>query len=268
MGAGGFGRAMCERAGRWSRISSVGFAFVVFGLGGLAIGLIFFPLLHVLVRHPQSRAQVARDFIAWSFRCLVGFLRSSGVLDYKVIGAEKLDRHGLLILANHPTFLDIVFLMAMVRRSECIVKSGLWRNPFLRWPVIAADYIRNDDGEKLVNDCVAAVRRGENLIIFPEGTRTSLDGAIKLQRGAAHVAVRARCPITPVLIRCRPVMLARGVRWWKLPANRSQFSIEVKDDIDIQHFVTQARSDVLAARHLTDSLRELFTKESHVHAIV
>ena len=268
MGASGFGRAMCERAGRWSRIFFVGLAFVAFGIGGLMVRLLFFPLLLVWVRDPQSRAEVARDAIGWSFRCLVGFLRSSRVLDYKIIGAEKLRRHGLLILANHPTFLDIVFLVAMVKRSDCIVKSGLWRNPFLRAPVIAANYIRNDNCEVLLKDCVAAVRRGESLIIFPEGTRTPLDGTIKLLRGAAHIAVRAGCNITPVLIRCRPVMLARGVRWWKLPARRSQYSIEVKDDIDIQHFLTQARSDVLAARHLTDSLRDLFTEETHVHATV
>jgi 1-acyl-sn-glycerol-3-phosphate acyltransferase len=259
---------MVKTVGRWSRIFFVGFAFVVFGIGGLLIRLLLFPLLHVLARNETRRAEVARDFIGWSFRRLIAFLHSTGVLDYKLIGAEKLARRGLLILANHPTFLDIVFLMAIVERSDCIVKSGLWGNPFLRAPVIAANYIRNDHGEALLDSCVAALRRGENLIIFPEGTRTPPDGSMRLLRGAAHVAVRARRNITPVLIRCRPPMLVRGVRWWKLPASRSQFSIEVQGDIDIQQFISQAGSENLAARHLTDYLGDFFTKESHVHATV
>jgi 1-acyl-sn-glycerol-3-phosphate acyltransferase len=239
MAANGFGSAMFEQAGRGSRILFVGFAFLAFDIGGLMVRMLFFPLLLVSVRDEQSRAEVARDFIGWSYRSLIAFLRSSGVLDYKVIGAEKLERPGLLILANHPTFLDIVFLMAVVKRSDCIVKSGLWRNPFLRGPVIAANYIRNDHSAGLMHDCVAALSRGESLIIFPEGTRTPLNGALKLQRDAAHIAVRSGCNITPVLIRCQPPMLARGVRWWKLPKNRSRFDIEVKDEIDIQPFVAR-----------------------------
>jgi 1-acyl-sn-glycerol-3-phosphate acyltransferase len=140
----------------------------------------------------------------------------------------------LLILANHPTLLDIVFLMAFVRRADCIVKSGLWRNPFMRGPVKAAGYIRNDHGVGLLDACIAAIGRGENLVIFPEGTRTSSDGAIKLKRGAAHIAVRSACRVAPVLIRCAPPMLVKGNRWWRLPSKRVRYRFEVRDDIDVQ----------------------------------
>jgi len=259
---------MFERFIRWWRIICVALGFIAFGVGGLSIRVIFIPLRNLFVRDPEKRATIARDFIGWSFRSLVGFLRFTRVLDYKITGAEKLARPGLLILANHPTFLDIVFLIGLVHRADCIVKSGLWRNPFLRCPVAAANYIRNDEGEALLSDCVAALRRGANLIIFPEGTRTPVDGVLKLQRGAAHVAVRSGCNITPVLIRCQPLMLARGIRWWKLPQSRSQFDIEVKDEIDIQPFVTRAASEVLAVRRLTDHLRDFFAKEQRIHASV
>jgi hypothetical protein len=152
-----------------------------------------------IIRHQP--ATIAPDFIGWSFRSLGGFLRFTRVLDYKISGAEKFARPGLLILANHPTCLDIVFFL-------------------------------------------------------------------KLQRGAAHVAVRSDCNITPVPIRRRPLMLARGVRWWKLPQNRSQFDIEVKDEIDNQPFVTRVASEVLAVRRPTDHLRDFFAKEQRIHASV
>jgi 1-acyl-sn-glycerol-3-phosphate acyltransferase len=180
-----------------------------------------------------------------------------------------LKRKGLLILANHPTLIDIVFLMAFVKRADCIVKSALWRNPFTHSTVRAAAYVRNDDdGVQLIEDCVAAIRRGGNLIIFPEGTRTPSDGAILLKRGAANIAVRAFCDITPVLITCAPPMLVKGQKWWRLPSRPSHFTIEVKDDIKVQPFVAQAGSDVLAVRHLTDHLHDYFSKEQICHAVV
>jgi 1-acyl-sn-glycerol-3-phosphate acyltransferase len=180
-----------------------------------------------------------------------------------------LRRKGLLILANHPTLIDIVFLMALVKGADCIVKSGLWRNPFTRSTVRAAAYVRNDDqGVQLIEDCVAAIRAGSNLIIFPEGTRTPRHGPIVLKRGAANIAVRALCNVTPVLIRCAPPMLVKGEKWWRLPSHSSHFTIEVKEDIEVHPFVARAGSDVLAVRHLTDHLQDYFTKEQTCHAVV
>jgi 1-acyl-sn-glycerol-3-phosphate acyltransferase len=125
-----------------------------------------------------------------------------------------------------------------VPRADCIVKEKLWRNPFTRATVSAAGYICNrDDSVGLIDDCVASVRGGGNLIIFPEGTRTPSDGSISLKRGAANIAVRAPCNITPVLVRCAPPMLVKGEPWWRLPRQTSQFRFDVMEDIDIRPFV-------------------------------
>lgn len=71
--------------------------FFAFGVGGL-IQLVAFPIIRLFVRDRQERANLARDFIGWSFASLIGFLRLTRVLDYKVMGAERLERRGLLIL--------------------------------------------------------------------------------------------------------------------------------------------------------------------------
>jgi 1-acyl-sn-glycerol-3-phosphate acyltransferase len=192
-----------------------------------------------------------------------------GVLQYEISGLEKLQRRGLLILANHPTLIDIVFLIAFVKRANCIVKSALWRNPFTHSTVRAAAYIRNDDGgTRLVEDCIAAVRGGGNLIIFPEGTRTPADGSLVLKRGAANIAVRGLRNITPVLISCAPPMLSKNVSWWQLPSSPSYFRIQIDEDIEVRPFIASARSEVLAARHLTEHLREYFTGKKYRHAAI
>jgi len=255
---------MLNSVPRWWRVFGTGVSFVAVGVGGVFV----FPVLNVVIRNRQLRLMLARHVISVTFRCIVGLMRVMGVFRYEITGIERLKRKGLLILANHPTLIDIVFLMAFVKRADCIVKSGLWRNPFTHSTIRAAAYVRNDDhGVQLIEDCVAAIRGGGNLIIFPEGTRTPSNGSITLKRGAANIAIRGLCNITPVLIRCAPPMLAKGEKWWRLPYHPSHFTIDVKEDIEVQPFIARAGSDLLAVRHLTDHLQDYFTKEQPCHAI-
>jgi 1-acyl-sn-glycerol-3-phosphate acyltransferase len=91
--------------------------------------------------------------------------------------------------------------------------------------------------------------------------------AIIFKRGAANIAMRARCNVTPVLIRCAPPMLIKGEKWWRLPSSPSRYVIEVQEDIDIRPFIAEAGSTVLAARRFTDYLQDYFTQEKICHGI-
>jgi 1-acyl-sn-glycerol-3-phosphate acyltransferase len=265
---GGAARAGCmarQRLDLYWRVLATGFSFVVFGIGGLLLRVLVFPLLHLLVRQPEPRVAASRTVIRLAFRAYVELMRMLGVLRYEVRGMEKLERGGMLILANHPTLIDTVFLMAFVKNADCIVKADLWNNPFTRGPVRAAGYINNGGGAELVDDCIASLRRGNNLIVFPEGTRTPGDGVISMKRGAANIAVRGGRDITPVLIRCHPPTLGKGGKWWRVPPRRACFEIEVQDDLAIGQFAGGA-SDVMAARQLTDFLQVYFTGKCQGHA--
>ncbi len=255
---------MFKSAKIYWRIFGMGVGFALVGIGGIFV----FPLLNLFIRDHRARNELARRVIRISFRGIVGLMRWLGVFHYEIMGLERLNRRGLLILANHPTLLDIVFLGAFVEQADCIVKNALWRNPFTHATVRAAGYIRNDDEETLLQRCIASVRDGSNLIIFPEGTRTPPDGWIKLKRGAANIAVRGVRNITPVLIRCTPRMLGKGEKWWQVPRRSAHFQIEVHEDIEIRRFITEAGSAPLAARHLTRYLQNLFVHGNHQHAFV
>jgi 1-acyl-sn-glycerol-3-phosphate acyltransferase len=248
---------------RYWRIFGTGLSFLAVGIGGIFV----FPALNVVIHEPQRRKLLARKLIRLAFSAIVRSMSAFGVFHYETTGLHRLERRGLLILANHPTLIDIVFLMAFVPQANCIVKAKLWRNPFTRATVRAAGYIRNDDdGARVIDDCVASLREGGNLIIFPEGTRTTADGSINLKRGASHIAVRAKRAVTPVLIRCAPPMLVKGNRWWLLPNRSSRFSIDVKEDLDIRPFIAGADSETLAARRLTTHLQTYFVEETHGRA--
>ncbi len=229
--------------------------------------LAYFPLLQLLVRQREAQTRKARLAVHYTFKLFIELMRVLGILRYEIRGIEKLQRPGLLILANHPTLIDVVFLISLVPDADCVVKASLARNPFTRGPVRATNYICNDSGAGLIEDCIASIQTGHNLIIFPEGTRTPVNGPMKLQRGAANIATRGPCNITPVTIRCEPLSLTKGLPWWKVPPRRMQFTIEVKDDIAVQPFLDQSQNEpALAARQLTDYLHNYFSTENQAHA--
>jgi len=165
-----------------------------------------------------------------------------------------------LVLANHPTLIDVVFLGWLMPNADCVVKSALLRNPFTVGPVTATGYVSNTTGPGVVADCVESVKSGGNLMIFPEGTRSPAGGFGVLQRGAANVAVRAPVDVTPVIITCNPPTLAKGGKWYLVPSRTFHMRVEVLADISTAAF-TDGVSEAVAARKLTDHLTEYFTME-------
>lgn len=259
-------KGMAARLSLYWRVFATGVSFVVFGVGGLLLRIVVFPLLNLMVPQPERRVSAARTVIRRAFRAYVDLMRALGVLRYEIHGLEKLERGGLLILANHPTLIDTVFLMAFVKNADCIVKGALWNNPFTRGPVRAAGYINNQGGAELVDECIASLERGNNLIVFPEGTRTPGNGVISMKRGAANIAVRGTRDMTPVLIRCDPVTLGKGEKWWRVPPHRVLMRLDVQDDLAIGSFIDAAASEVMAARQLTEFLQQYFTGMYQSHA--
>ncbi len=262
----GAGTAMLERLGRGWRVVATGISFLAFGIGGLFLRVLVIPPIQLLVRDPMRRRRIMRRLVQLSFASHVGLMHRLGVLTYEIHGRERLRRGGLLILANHPTLIDVVFLISLLPNADCIVKSALARNPFMRGPVRAAGYVTNDDGAGLVQDCIDAVRAGGNLVIFPEGTRTARGQPMRLQRGAANIAVRGQLDITPVRISCTPMTLGKGEKWYSVPSRRMHFVIEIGDDLHMARFLGEgglaSGGEALAARRLTDFLADYFQGES------
>jgi len=254
---------MAPQLERLWRIVATGICFTVFGVGGVILRLAVFPLVRLFWRAGDRRAQITKTIVSYTLAVFVWFMQTMGVMSYSITGRDKLHRQGLLILANHPTLIDVVFLISLVARPDCVVKASLARNPFTRGPVQSAGFVCNDAGaEALIERCIHSVRAGNHLIIFPEGTRTPVGGSVRLQRGAANVAVRGRLDITPVTIHCSTPFLTKGVPWYRVPPHRPHITITVQDDLPIQHFIAPNDGEALAARRLTQHLSEYFFPEA------
>jgi 1-acyl-sn-glycerol-3-phosphate acyltransferase len=244
---------------RLYRIPVTGLCFATFGLGGLLLGLTAFPLLQLLVRDADRRVRWSRELIRQCFRLFIEMMRFGGVVDTHIEGAERLQRRGLLILASHPTLVDVVALISVTPYADCVVKAALVRNPFTRFPVRACNFILNHGGADLLGDCQASLHAGGNLVIFPEGTRSKPGQPLQLQRGAAQLALRAGVAITPVRIRCEPLGLTKGRPWWKTHDRPMRLTLQVGEDLPVQPFLDAAHGEFpLAARRLTGYLRDYF----------
>ena len=231
------------------RLIATAISFALFGLGGLAMALTVFPLFNLLVRDGERRAALAQQTVHFIWRVYVRIMVLLGVLTYEVHGAETLrgDR-GTLVVANHPSLLDIVFIMSFMERTQCVVKAGVWRNPFVNGVVTAANYIPNmDDPAGLLDACVAAIKAGNNLVIFPEGSRTPPGQKRKYQRGFAYIALRARAPVRLVTVTCAPPTLLKGQPWYTIPPRRPHWIIRVHERIDTRD---QHAEPAIAARQL------------------
>jgi len=239
---------------RWLRALASGVGFSVFGLGSLVLVGLCFPLVRLLTRDPARRTRRARRLIQQSFRLFVRTLVALGAIGVEYEHRERLSTPGpLLILANHPTLIDVCLLVACIPDADCVVKREAWSNPFLGGVVRAADYVPNDGGESLIETCVARLRAGHTLVLFPEGTRSPRGGLRSFKRGAARIALQAGCPVLLVDVACRPPFLGKGDPWYQVPGTLPCYTVTAHAPIAVA--LPQGASEAAEARRLTREWR-------------
>ena len=250
--------ALVNRA--W-RLFGTGLSFTVFGIGGLILAVVVFPAISVLSRDEEARTLRARWMVNRSFRSFLWMMHGLGVFDFDVDPdcREKLKADGgLIVVANHPTLIDVVQLLAEAEYGNCIVKRALWTNPFLGGVVRATNYISNDDSEELLSRCVEVLRNGETLVIFPEATRTVPGKPMRLRRGAARVALAAKVPMQMVHISCKPSTLTKAEHWYQIPSRRPCLRMRVGDRLDTEAFARIGEEPSMASRRLTELMHSKF----------
>lgn len=208
--------------------------WIFFGLVGLVMGFVVFPLVYVLVRDPRARQVMARKLISGAFSVFVWTACTSRLISLRITGTEHVNPDGgQLILASHPTLIDVVILISMFPQVDCVVKEAVTRNPVLGMSVRSANYISNREPADLLESCVERLRSGASLLLFPEGTRSVPGQPLKFKLGAAEVGIRARAKILPVVIDCQPRMLAKHVPWYRIPSSAPRFSITVLPEVPV-----------------------------------
>jgi 1-acyl-sn-glycerol-3-phosphate acyltransferase len=132
----------------------------------------------------------------------------------RAAGGTHLPRHGPAILAsNHNSHLDtLVILSQFSLGSAHLVRPVAAADHFIKSPlsdwfyrhivgVVAVDRRRADKGPAVLNECRAALTRGEILLIYPEGTRGDSERLGPLKGGIARLAMEfPDAPVIPVYV--------------------------------------------------------------------
>jgi 1-acyl-sn-glycerol-3-phosphate acyltransferase len=241
------------------RLLMTGVSFVLFGIGAAVVGVVLLPLVRIIPAAQERKRGRARTVMRLALRLFVAVTHRLGLMSYEFRGRERLGRPGQLIVANHPSLIDVVFLLAFVPDVGCVVKGGLWRNPLTRGAVTLTEFIRNDSTADMIATAAGALHAGQPLIFFPEGTRTRPRQPLLFHRSGANIALRAAASVTPVYIRVTPTTLTKAEPWHRIPARRPHFSLVVGEDLDLQPF--RAAPLPIASRQLNERLQALFEAE-------
>jgi 1-acyl-sn-glycerol-3-phosphate acyltransferase len=195
------------------------FAVVIvqIGLMSLAWNLVAPLLLLVLAR--RTRERIGRAAISFIYRSGWATAERLGMMsvDSSALDPLRDEPGGLIVAANHPTMLDALVVVARLRRGVCVMKAELMRNIFLGSGARLARYIRNDVGRGMVRDAVQTLREGNQLVLFPEGTRTVGATVNAFKPGVTLISHLAQAPIQTVLIESFSPYLTKGWPLLKAP---------------------------------------------------
>lgn len=150
-----------------------------------------------------------------------------------VLGINVYHRERLLlsrpsiIIANHNSHVDTFVLMTLFpmnclkRLRAAAAADHFLRNRVLAWislkmfgiiPVKRANLTRGDGNP--LEPCSAALKRGETLIIYPEGTRGEAERLAPFKSGIAHLARwHPDVPVIPVFMHGLGKMQPKGTFW-------------------------------------------------------
>ena len=244
----------------------VGFqlGFAVFGSLCLGLTFVVFPLQRLTTRSREQRELRAQRMVQWAHRVFIASLHYLDVADVAVTGQERLRAPGAkLLVANHPSLIDVCVIGALFPQLDCVAKKAAWSNPFMLGVVRGTGYLANDDGVALVEAGRERLAQGRSLLLFPEGTRSPAGDLHPFQRGAAHLALRAEVPITPIVLQVVPRGLHKDRRWWEFPATRMRITMEICDPIEPAELVEPGDPRARAARRITAALRDFYVKRLH-----
>lgn len=177
-------------------------------------------------------------------------------IDVEVIGAEHLvSARPCVFVFNHQSKFDVPVLMKLLRGNFTgVAKAEAARIPVWGQLFSIADVAFVDRGDtraarEALQPAVDKLRdEGVSLAIAPEGTRSPTPKLGRFKKGAFHIAMQARVPVVPVVIRNAGEIMWRGAQTLR----GGTVQVVVHPPIDTTHWVPED-----AGKH-AEQVRDLF----------
>jgi len=198
-----------------------------------------------------------RQMTRASFR-LLGAL---GILKVNHVGFESLDADEAvavrpILVANDPNLLDVFLFYAKLPQLTCIYKSSLQKTLIKNSMGEQMGFISNASAKRMIAEGAERVLAGEQLLIFPEGTRTE-DGVLNdLKSGAAGIARRADVALQTVVIHCGSDFLSKKQSILKPPILPIYTRVEVGDVFHPSDYANSRELNAALTNYFETQLKE------------
>jgi 1-acyl-sn-glycerol-3-phosphate acyltransferase len=196
--------------------------------------------------------RVGRRGAMYGFRTYLAIMEALGAWRLDLGALDELRDAGPLIIApNHPCLLDAVLVVSRLPDAVCVMKVALLGNFLLGPAARLARYVRNDSLLRLASRAAGELRDGGQLLLFPEGTRSTAQPLGPLTEAVGAVARRARVPVQTVIIETDSRFLGKGWRLSARPALPLTYAVRLGRRFDPPQDV----------RAFTAELERYFTRE-------
>ncbi len=180
--------------------------------------------LTIAWRHnPLTCARRLQRLQVLAYRFMHWWFRISGITDFDPNQSiPGLPNGPCVIVANHPTLMDITAITAAVGGGCTIVKPALFRRRMMHFQLAAAGHVEGPGPDlmsigRVLDEVGERLASGFRVIVFPEGTRSPPDRLLPFGRIAFEIACRAKVPLVSLTITCRPLFLGKNVPLFWLP---------------------------------------------------
>ncbi len=221
------------------------FCFFIFGIGAVILNFLLFPFI-------KNNKELCSDIIHNTWRFFVNLMMFLKLFRLDVKKLEKIENK--VIVSTHPSFIDIVILIALILRSTCFVKKELAHNPILK-NLVTSIFITNEvELDELKSESKKMLDRGFNVIIFPSGIRHRRDEFPKIRKGASLVALNAGKNIVPIKMFSDRDFLFINQPFYAVSDRCVNFEIEQMREINIADFIGE--SEIITKQRLTHKIEE------------
>lgn len=166
---------------------------------------IYIPLYILLVAVHLLGASYAIKYQFGKYTSLIFlfFLKYICGLKYKVNNLNKIPNRPVVIMSNHQSFWDNMFMQIMVSKNSWIIKKELFNIPIFGWGLkilepVAIDRSATMSVKQILTMGKKKIDSGLSMVIFPEGTRLQLWQTRKFKPSGAKLALLAKVPIVLV----------------------------------------------------------------------
>lgn len=127
-------------------------------------------------------------------------------ITYRVEGKEHIPKGGCIIAAQHQSSFETYLLFIEVEKPVFVFKREIIWIPLVSWYVLRAGLVPINRGagasamRQMLRAAEAALERGSQILIFPEGTRTKPGGHTPYRPGVAGLYAHCRAPLIPMAL--------------------------------------------------------------------